>query len=59
MDVRVAGSNSWRFEHDNLDILQVALFVRDAARLPVAAAADVPPPMTGEVPDAAALMLAA
>jgi hypothetical protein len=48
--VRRAGSKSWRFEHDDLDVLRRALFVRDAAMLPVAASADVPPRLTGDVP---------
>lgn len=43
-----AGSGSWRFEHDNLDILHHAVFVRDAAMLPVAGSAEVPPPLIGE-----------
>jgi hypothetical protein len=54
VSVRVAGSSSWRFEHDDLDILRVALHVRDATRLPVADSAEVPPPLTGKVPDASA-----
>jgi hypothetical protein len=56
VNVRVAGASSWRFEHDDLDILPVAPFIRDAARLPVDASADVPPPLTGEVPDASAVL---
>jgi hypothetical protein len=41
--MRLAGSSSWRFEHDDLDILHHAVFVRDAAMLPVAGTAEVPP----------------
>jgi hypothetical protein len=49
-DVRFAGSKSWRFEHDDLDVLRRALFVRDAAMLPVAASEEIPPRLTGDVP---------
>ena len=48
--VRIAGSKSWRFEHDDLDILRRALFVRDAAMLSVAASVEVPPRLSGDVP---------
>lgn len=48
------GSASWRFEQDNAQFLHLALFVRDAARLPVAPSAAIPPCLAGEVPDHAA-----
>jgi hypothetical protein len=57
--MHVAGSRSWRFEHDDGYMLHQALFVRDATRLPVAGAAEVPPPLAGEVPDASAVLPAA
>ena len=44
------GSPSWRFEHDNLHILHRALFVRDAAMLPVTALPEVPPRLIDDVP---------
>jgi hypothetical protein len=50
--VRVAGTKSWRFGHDDLDVLRRALFVRDAAMLPVIASADVPPRLSGDIPAA-------
>ena len=55
-DVRIAGSKSWRFEHDDLYVLRRALFVRDAAMLPVAASVDVPPRLSGDVPAASAVL---
>jgi hypothetical protein len=54
--VHRAGSNSWRFEHDNLEMLHQALLVRDAAMLQVPGSADVPPPLIGEVPTGSAVM---
>ena len=48
--MRFAGSKSWRFGHDDLDVLRRALFVRDAAMLPVTASVDVPPRLSGEIP---------
>jgi hypothetical protein len=51
-----AGSSSWRFEHDNGYMLQPALFVRDAAMLPVVDSAEMPPPLVGAVADASALL---
>jgi hypothetical protein len=48
--VHLAGSKSWRFEHDDLDVLRRALFVRDAAMLPVAVSEMTPPRLTGDVP---------
>ena len=47
------GNASWRFGHGDMGYLHTALFVRDAARLPVAPSADVPPPLTRDVPDCA------
>ena len=44
------GSSSWRFGHDDLHILHRALFVRDAAMLPVTASAEVPPRLISDVP---------
>jgi hypothetical protein len=54
--VRLAGTKSWRFGHDDLDVLRRALFVRDAALLPVAASADVPPQLSGDIPAASAVL---
>jgi len=51
--MRRSGSGSWRFGHGDMGYLHAALFVRDAARLPVAPAADIPPRLAGEVPDCA------
>jgi hypothetical protein len=48
--VRFAGTKSWRFGHDDLDVLRRALFVRDAAVLPVTASVDVPPRLSGDIP---------
>jgi hypothetical protein len=45
------GSASWRFGHGDMGYLHTALFVRDAARLPVGPSPDIPPPLTGDVPD--------
>jgi hypothetical protein len=47
-------SASWRFEQDNTQFLQLALFVRDAVQLPVAKSTAIPPRLAGEVPDHAA-----
>jgi len=49
--MRRSGSGSWRFGHGDMGYLPAALFVRDAARLPVAPAADISPRFAGEVPD--------
>jgi hypothetical protein len=54
--VRLAGTKSWRFGHDDLDVLRRALFVRDAAMLPVTASVDVPPRLSGEIPAASAVL---
>jgi len=51
--MRRSRSGSWRFGHGDMGYLHAALFVRDAARLPVAPAADIPPRLAGEVPDCA------
>jgi hypothetical protein len=45
------GTASWRFGHGDMGYLHTALFVRDAARLPVAPSADIPPLLTRDVPD--------
>jgi hypothetical protein len=45
------GSASWRFGHGDMGYLHTALFVRDAARLPVSPSPDIPPPLAGDVPD--------
>ncbi len=45
------GTRSWRFGHGDGSYLHTALFVRDAARLPVAASADIPPRLAVDVPD--------
>jgi hypothetical protein len=45
------GSDSWRFGHGDMGYLHTALFVRDAARLPVVPSADMPPRLAGAVPD--------
>lgn len=47
------GSPSWQFGHGDMGYLHTALFVRDAARLPVAPSADIPPRLAGDVPDCA------
>lgn len=57
--MRIAGSKSWRFEHDNLDVLRRALFVRDAAMLLVTDSVDVPPRLSGEVPPVPAVLVEA
>ena len=54
--VRLSGSSSWRFEHDNGYMLRMPLFVRDALLLPVADSAEIPPPLAGEVPDGSAVL---
>lgn len=52
------GSSSWRFEHDagRGQFLNLALFVRDAADLPVPSSADIPPRLAGEIPDGSAVL---
>jgi hypothetical protein len=50
------GSSSWRFGHGDMGYLHTALFVRDAARLPAAPSADVPPRLARDVPDYAGLL---
>lgn len=45
------GSGSWRFGHGDMGYLHTALFIRDAARLPVASSAEIPPRLAGNVPD--------
>jgi hypothetical protein len=51
------GSGSWRFGHGDMGYLHTALFVRDAARLPVPPAVDIPPRLAAEVPDYAGVLL--
>jgi hypothetical protein len=50
------GSRSWRFGHGDMGYLHTALFVRDAACLPVAPSADIPPRLVRDVPDYAGLL---
>lgn len=45
------GSGSWRFGHGDMGYLHTALFVRDAARLPVPPLAAIPPRLAADVPD--------
>jgi hypothetical protein len=51
--MHLRGSSSWQFGHGDMGYLHTALFVRDAARLPVAPAADIPPRLAADVPDCA------
>ena len=50
------GSSSWRFGHGDMGYLHTALFVRDAARLPVTASADIPPQLAWDVADCAGVL---
>ena len=50
------GSGSWQFGHGDMGYLHTALFVRDAARLPVAPSADIPPRLARDVPDYTGLL---
>jgi hypothetical protein len=52
----VRGSESWRFSHGGSGYLETALFIRDAARLPVAPDASVPPRLSGPVPDCSSVL---
>jgi len=45
--MHVRGSASWRFEMGSSDLLHHALFIRDAAALPLQHEDDIPPPLTG------------
>jgi hypothetical protein len=54
--MRLSGSSSWRFEHDDGYMFHLPLFVRDASRLPVADSDEIPPPLIGEVLDASAVL---
>ncbi len=56
--MHLRGSSSWRFEHDagRGQFLNLALFVRDAADLPVPSSADIPPRLAGEIPDCSAVL---
>jgi len=44
--MQVAGRPSWRFEEGDGGTLDLALFARDAARLEVPPATDIPPPLS-------------
>jgi hypothetical protein len=50
------GSPSWQFRHGDMGYLHTALLVRDAAGLPVAPSAEIPPPLAVEVPDCADIL---
>jgi hypothetical protein len=54
--MHVRGSDSWRFGHGNMGYLETALFVRDAAGLPVEQGPGVPPRLTGDIPDCPGLV---
>ena len=55
--MELAGTTSWRFsESARDDLLHVALFVRDAAGIPVPPGPSVPPRLAGTVPDHRALL---
>jgi hypothetical protein len=49
--MQVRGTGSWQFGHGTMGYLETALFVRDAAGLPVEPDPSVPPRLTGDVPD--------
>lgn len=49
--MRQSDGTSWRFSEDVPELLHLALYVRDAAGLPVAVTADLPPRLDGPVPD--------
>ena len=51
------GQESWRLGTAvHPAVAQLALYVRDACRLPVAAAPGIPPPLAGDVPDRSDLL---
>jgi hypothetical protein len=51
------GQESWRLRIGvHPGVAQLALYVRDACRLPVAAAPGIPPPLAGDVPDRSDLL---
>ena len=54
--MHLQGSSSWQFGHGDMGYLHTALFVRDAARLPVVPSADIPPRLARNVPDYADLI---
>ena len=55
--MRRRGQASCRLGTDvHPSLAQLALYVRDACRLPVAAAASIPPPLAGDVPDRSDLL---
>ena len=47
--MQIAGSASWVFEETGSQMLDVALYTRDAANLAVNPAPDIPPSLSGEV----------
>ncbi len=49
--MQLQGVRSWRFAESIDEMLHVALYVRDAAGLDVAAGPTVPPALAGQVPD--------
>jgi hypothetical protein len=51
VDVRKAGSGSWRLEVSDSDLADIALFVRDAVALVPPSTGAAPPPLAGTVPD--------
>jgi len=54
--MQLQGSSSWQFGRGDMGYLHTALFVRDAARLPVAPSADIPPRLARDVPDYTGLL---
>lgn len=46
--MRIAGSASWLFEEAGSQMLDVALYTRDAANLAVTSAPDIPPSLDGD-----------
>ena len=51
------GQQSWRLRIGvHPAVAQLALYVRDACRLSVAAASGIPPPLVGDVPDRSDLL---
>ncbi len=49
--MQLQGVGSWRFAESVDEMLHVALYIRDAAGLDVAAGPTVPPALAGQVPD--------
>jgi hypothetical protein len=48
--MRLAGSDSWKFDEPDSQMLESALYTRDAANLVMMPAADIPPALDREVP---------